>query len=77
MIAATVGPGELIFVAALVLWPTLSWWAIKDILARRDALARRGHPPLVWLVIAVLPLAGPYLYLRIARRRGGGITIGA
>ena len=69
MIAATVGPGELLLIVAIVLWPTLSWWAIKDILARRDALSRRGQPPLVWLAIVVVPLVGPYLYLRIARRR--------
>lgn len=67
---ATVGPGELLVLMALVMWPALSWWAVGDVLARRGALRGAGQPPVLWLVAVVaLPLAGAYLYVRMARPR--------
>lgn len=69
----TVGGGELILVMILILWPALSWWAISDIRDHRPQLKRVGHSPLLWTIVAVAPLVGPYAYLRAARRR---ITIG-
>lgn len=74
MIVATVGPGELGLVIALVLWPALSWWALRDIAEHRPQLRSAGHIPLLWSIVVVFPLVGPYLYLRAARR---AITVGS